>query len=139
MPSWLNYRQDENNFMIIEGIPENKDQGDYNLLLGITDGKNTINNNINLKVLNVSDPLTLNIRNNPSHGDYIIDINVPGEAVTVDVAVYNLAGAILYNATFENVTNEILVPLDLTNRAKCTYLLEVKTDKSRVTRNLVLL
>jgi hypothetical protein len=139
LPSWLNYSYDNNNALIIEGIAQNKDLGEYSLVLGISDGNNRINRNIDLKVMENNNPLSINIRNNPSHGNFTLVIEPDSKVGKIDVAIFNAAGSVIYNQSFENESNQLIVPIDLTNKPKSTYFLEVSTAKSRVTGNLVLL
>jgi len=139
IPSWLSYRQDNSNFLIIEGIPQNKDQGEYKVTLGITDGYTSLNSNIDLKVLTATSPTSIGIRNNPSHGNFSLVIDPDQESRKIDIIVYSLSGSIVYNNSIENESNQLIVPIDLTGKPKNTYILEVITDKKKLTGSLVLL
>jgi hypothetical protein len=139
MPLWLTYRQDNNNSLILEGIPNHSDQGESSAILNYTIGNKIVKSIIDLKVLANNNPLSFSIGNNPSYGNYTLFIGQLEEDDLIHITVFNLSGAIVYNETIVSNSTQLSVPFDLTGKSKNTYLVEVKTNKSRFTGKLILL
>ncbi len=138
IPSWISYRE-ENGRIVLEGMPELSELGDYNLIFMITDGYKTINNQVSLKVISSQTPLSLTVQNNPSQGNYSVTIEHSVLENVLDINVYNLSGIVVYKEKLTDPSEKISLPIDLSGNTKNIYILEVKTNKSRETSRLVLL
>jgi hypothetical protein len=95
-----------------------------------------VNTNLTTGIENINVSNEFNVYPNPSNGEFNLEMNITGQK-DVTITITNSLGAIVKTYILNKISSGI-IPLDLSNEARGSYTMTIKTEENLVNRRITI-